>query len=273
MHNEFVCAGVRRFDDDVSHQMEIFSALLALSAGKSPVTGEFPSQRPLTQSFDVFLDLRLSFDVFLDLRLNKRLSKQSWSWWSETPSRSLWRHSSGRWFSRLTQSRMEIIGKKSFHKNYWVFYNMSWLQRIKHCGWRSISIHHTEKRMMIAFLKKSNKLFLCMCSIISYRFLNMSVVSQTTLINQLRKPIFLSPKAHFFPVPSPASCDIEFNRNIARARASWNPFGISTRSCHFGQSPVCATKYVYSVSFFTKVKRSWSVNKIYFPTLFIVITK
>ena len=28
---------------------------------------------------------------FLDLRLNKRLSKQSRSWWSETPPRSLWR--------------------------------------------------------------------------------------------------------------------------------------------------------------------------------------
>ena len=27
-----------------------------------------------------------------DLRLNKRLSKQSWGWWFETPSRSLWRH-------------------------------------------------------------------------------------------------------------------------------------------------------------------------------------
>ena len=26
--------------------------------------------------------------------LNKRLSKQSWGWWFETPSRSLWRHCS-----------------------------------------------------------------------------------------------------------------------------------------------------------------------------------
>ena len=26
------------------------------------------------------------------LCLNKRLSKQSWGWWFETPSRSLWRH-------------------------------------------------------------------------------------------------------------------------------------------------------------------------------------
>ena len=34
-----------------------------------------------------------SFDVFFGLRLNKRLSKQSWDWWFETPLRSLWRHS------------------------------------------------------------------------------------------------------------------------------------------------------------------------------------
>ena len=32
-----------------------------------------------------------SFDVFFDLRLNKRLCKQPWGWWFETPSWSLWR--------------------------------------------------------------------------------------------------------------------------------------------------------------------------------------
>ena len=64
------------------HQMETFSALLALCVGNSPVTGEFPAQRPVTRSFDA------SFD----LRLNKRLHKQSWGRWFETPSRSLWRH-------------------------------------------------------------------------------------------------------------------------------------------------------------------------------------
>ena len=32
---------------------------------------------------------------FFDLRLNKRLSKQPWGWWSETPSSSLWRHRNG----------------------------------------------------------------------------------------------------------------------------------------------------------------------------------
>ena len=64
------------------HQMETLSALLALCAGNSPVTGEFPSQKPVTQSFD----------VFFHLCLNKRLSKQWWGWWFETPSRSLWCH-------------------------------------------------------------------------------------------------------------------------------------------------------------------------------------
>ena len=37
--------------------METFSALLALCARNSPVTGEFPAQRPVTRSFDVFFDL------------------------------------------------------------------------------------------------------------------------------------------------------------------------------------------------------------------------
>ena len=42
------------------HQVEAFSALMAICAGISPVTCEFPSQRPVTRSFDVFVDLRLN---------------------------------------------------------------------------------------------------------------------------------------------------------------------------------------------------------------------
>ena len=78
------------------HQMETFSALLALCAGNSPVTGEFPSQRPVTRSID----------VFFDLRLNKRLDKQSCGWWFETSSRSLWRHCNG-------DLRMEIVPEET----------------------------------------------------------------------------------------------------------------------------------------------------------------
>ena len=47
-----------------------------------PLTGEFPSQRPVTRSFDIFFHLLLT----------KRSSKQSRRWWSPTPSRLLWRH-------------------------------------------------------------------------------------------------------------------------------------------------------------------------------------
>ena len=38
------------------HQMETFSASLALCEGNPPVTGGFPSQRPVVWSFDVFFD-------------------------------------------------------------------------------------------------------------------------------------------------------------------------------------------------------------------------
>ena len=48
---------------------------------KSPVPGEFPTQRPVTRSSD----------VFFDLRLNKWLNKQqSWGWWFDTLSFPLW---------------------------------------------------------------------------------------------------------------------------------------------------------------------------------------
>ena len=40
--------------------METSSALPTFFAGNLPITGEFPSQRPVTQSFVVFVDLRMN---------------------------------------------------------------------------------------------------------------------------------------------------------------------------------------------------------------------
>ena len=77
--------GYQWTDRDMSwwrHQMETFSALLAICAENSPVPGEFPAQRPVTRSFD----------VFFDLHLNKQLGKQWWGWWFETLAHPLWRH-------------------------------------------------------------------------------------------------------------------------------------------------------------------------------------
>ena len=64
------------------HQIETFSALLAICAGihRSPVNSPHKGQWHGALIF------------FFDLSPNKRLSKQSWGWWFETPSRPLWRH-------------------------------------------------------------------------------------------------------------------------------------------------------------------------------------
>ena len=80
------------------HQMETFSALLAICAGNSPVTGEFPTQRPVTRGFD----------VFFDLCLHKRLSKQWLGWLFDTPSRPLWRHCNAK-ISALGQLSMMCL--------------------------------------------------------------------------------------------------------------------------------------------------------------------
>ena len=84
--------------------METFSALLALCAGNSSVTGEFPTQRPVTRAFD----------VFFNLRLNKRLSKQWWGWWFETPSRPLWRH-----WKYIHNSMWNVISHQRSKFNCW----------------------------------------------------------------------------------------------------------------------------------------------------------
>ena len=59
-----------------SHMMTSSNGNIFRDTG--PLCGEFTGHR--------------SFDVFFDLHLNRRLSKQSWGWWFETPSCPLWRH-------------------------------------------------------------------------------------------------------------------------------------------------------------------------------------
>ena len=91
-HRKLVISGPWHFDMDTFSILLAFcadmmtngniSALLAICAGNSP---EFPAQRPVTRSFD----------VFFDLHPKKWLSKQSWGWWFEKPSRPLWRHCNG----------------------------------------------------------------------------------------------------------------------------------------------------------------------------------
>ena len=107
------------------HQMETFSALLAICAGNSPVPGEFPTQRLVTRSFDVYFDL---------LRV-KRLSKQSWGWWFETLSHSFWRH-------RNIIFYFQIVDCDLLKKIVWSFHQIlahrrppSWIQWIQLRCW------------------------------------------------------------------------------------------------------------------------------------------
>ena len=120
--------------------METFSALLAICAGNSPVTGEFPAQRPVTRGFD----------VFFDLRLNKRLSKQSWGRWFETLSRSLWRHSNGAdvfqtGTSRVDASTLRLV----FH---------SWLSAFTRL---IVATHNTISNLLSTCVSHTAMIFLC----------------------------------------------------------------------------------------------------------------
>ena len=55
----------------------------------------FPRNWPFVRGIHRPGPVTRSFDVFFDLRLNKRLNKQPWGWWFETPSWLLWRHCNG----------------------------------------------------------------------------------------------------------------------------------------------------------------------------------
>ena len=107
--------------------MEIFSVLLALCAGNSPVTGELPAQRPVTRSFD----------VFFDLRLNKRISKQSRRWWFETPSCSLWCHCNVSFFSVVSSTMGKYASVRMNApvrvKHFWRIWLQNWPESTDIC--------------------------------------------------------------------------------------------------------------------------------------------
>ena len=86
--------------------------------------GELPTQRPVMRSFD----------VFFDLRLNKRLSKQPWGWWFETPVWSLWRHRNGEfryWWDMLRHPVTFLLHSLKYP---WINY------RSCNCNWSAMPL-------------------------------------------------------------------------------------------------------------------------------------
>ena len=84
------------------------SALLAICAGNSPVTSEFPPQSLVT----------LSFDILFDMRLNKLLCKQAWGWWFEMIPYPLWCHCNDAFYA-----------SKSIKKQHWYLEESRWTSR------------------------------------------------------------------------------------------------------------------------------------------------
>ena len=116
MHSTFTDVHEDKLDKSMmtSSNGNIFRITDPLS-GEFIGPGEFPTQRPVTRSFD----------VFFDLRLNKRLDKQPWGWWFETPSWSLWRQCNvstqqRKWFETNNEiiTDTELLSCHTKHKIY-----------------------------------------------------------------------------------------------------------------------------------------------------------
>ena len=110
--------------------METLSALLAICAGNSPVTGEFPTKSPMTWSFD----------VFFDLRLNKRLSKQRHHAHYDVPvmSHPKSNHDRVRVTNLKKNGKSSKFCKENLHTTHLLDtmckYEMKWVRLILYCG-------------------------------------------------------------------------------------------------------------------------------------------
>ena len=163
------------------NQMEKFSALLALFAGNSPVTGEFPAQRPVTRSFD----------VFCDLPLNKR--KKSKHSWIQTPSRSLWRH------CNESETLITLI--------IWRQYNRI---RIVFQHWDAF-VHVTEIFILVpALLDLKGNLEMTLAARLSTQVTAAMTIWGSLKKKEKKKTIFTNPRMPLLHIPQ---CSIQ-NRNV-----------------------------------------------------------
>ena len=101
----------------VCHQFQV------RSIRKIPFTGEFIAQRPVTRSFG----------VFFDLRLHEWLSKQSWGWWFETPSCTLWRRCDAKHITVSLINGYLVCTSICFFLIYMCTHRNTWCQTLKWC--------------------------------------------------------------------------------------------------------------------------------------------
>ena len=123
---------ILRIDSMMTSSNENIFRVTGPLCGEFTGPGEFPTQRPVTRSFD----------VFFDLRLNKRLSKQTWGWWFETLSWSLWRQCNG--FHILLWNCQQVKAKGVTDDKSTLVHVMAWCRQatshyLSQCWPRSMS--------------------------------------------------------------------------------------------------------------------------------------
>ena len=106
--------------------------------------------------------------MFFNLRLNKRLSKQSWGWWFETLSRSLWCHRNailfslfkGVWYGQPMHPSIRTM----WHTRYILDYFKSLLTKYdQFCSCNSASGSSREMKMDVLQGPKLCQLLLIIC--------------------------------------------------------------------------------------------------------------
>ena len=91
-----------------------------------------------------------SFDVFFDVCLNKRLSKQPWGWWFETPSWSLWRQCND--ITVLVERRvLSVTTLLGFNGSQTIY--------VKYCCEENVSCLHIAVQLFI-YVSEPNQIFI-----------------------------------------------------------------------------------------------------------------
>ena len=135
------------------HQTETFSMSLALCVGNSPVT--------------------IEFDVFSDQHWKKKkLHKQPWRWWFETPLLSLWHNCNAilgkKIFGRMTAFCL-FSNLKCPSNVYWlVLFQPLWPWSLKHCKFSAPSRILAFWLMLSVLNTKLNKVYLILSYLIRF---------------------------------------------------------------------------------------------------------
>ena len=136
--------------------------------------GEFTGSRWIPRKRPV----KRSFDVYFDLRLNKRLSKQAWGWWFETPSCPIWRHCND--CRTLVRGR----GGKCVRRKFRIFFSLF----VHFAHWYSIAWNRYEVRDIIPWEMLTKMVISWLLNV--EKIWNSAQINWSSILNLYRKYVF-----------------------------------------------------------------------------------